>query len=161
MRMAAENVVIPEAFKSRMEKEALEKLETGGATSANPLPIDKLELPEVSFGDHVLGTLTDEEAELFTAYYEAAAELDVMGRNIGADFFASVADAIRNKQEEKFSQAGPQLSDEDASKIYRMQRKVEHLKGLFFWHMCEKYNCHEYMVGVRTGRRFVKNQKRY
>ncbi len=159
--MTAENVIVPEAFKPRMDKEKLTALEESGAVSSNPLPIDKLELPEVGFGDHVLGTLTDEEAELFTGYYDAAQELDDLGREVGANFFANAADAIRNKTEEKAFSGGMQLTDEEASKIFKLQRKVEYLKSLFYWYMCEKYNCHEYKVGVRSRRRFVKNKKMY
>ncbi len=156
--MTAENVIIPEAFKARIDADTLEGLKSSGAITSNPLPIDKLELKEVGYGDHVLGTLTDEEAELYTAYHSAALELEDIKRDLAAGSLERAADAVRNKTEDKFNPV-QNITDELDRKGARLSRRAQYLKTLFYFTMCEKYNCHEYRVGVRSGRRFVKNKK--
>lgn len=158
--MSAENVIVPDAFKARIDKDTLDTLKASGAVSANIQPIDKIELPEVGYGDHVLGTLTDEECELFCLYHAAAMEYEDLGRAISAGSLTNIAEAIRNKTEDKFNSEGI-ITDEQAAQIFRAQRKTEYLKQLLYFSLCEKYNCHEYIVGVRKGRRFVKNRKQY
>ncbi len=158
MTMTAENVVIPEAFKNRIDADKLAELRQSGAMTSNPLPIDKLELKEVGYGDHVLGTLTQEECELYSAYHAAAEELEDIRREVGAGFFQGAAEAIRNKTEDKYNPSVFVTDDLD-QKGARLSRRVEYLKSMFMFMMCEKYNCHEYKVGVRSGRRFVKNKK--
>lgn len=156
----AENVIIPEAFAQRIDAAKIEELKAAGAISSNPLPFDKLELPEIGYGDHVLGTLTDAECELYSAYYETAQRLDDMGRGASADFFENAAQAIRDKKENDFAPDNL-VSEEFKIEFFRVQRQAEYLKALFYFTLCEKYNCHDYTVGVRTGRRFVKNKRKF
>lgn len=156
--MSAEKVIIPDAFAARIDETTLNELRSSGAVSVNPLAFDKLELPEVGYGDHVLGTLTEQECEIFAAYYEAMQETEDIGRELGANFFAGAAEAIRNKTEKDYQADVP---DETAARAFRVQRRMEYLKALFYYTLCERFNCHEYVVGVRKGRKFIKRGKKH
>lgn len=160
--MMAENVVIPEAFAARIDKAALEELKDAGASSSNPLPIDKLDLSGPGYGEIVLGTLTDAECALFVEYHEVMDSLDTFHREATATAMNTLADAVREKKEQSVLSAPPTntVPDELLKKMAHAQRKAEYLKHLLYFHLCEKYNCHEYAVGIRAGRKFVRGKKR-
>lgn len=155
--MQQDNVITPTAFgKFKIDEARLEEMKSAGLLIEDAPGIETLEIPEPGAGEQTLGTLTDAEAKLYESYSYAYKQLDELAREVTAEQFHAIGNAIRNNEREL-------KHDTPVDKIaeyYRLQRQVDCLKGTFFWALCEKYNCHEFIVGVRSRRRFVKGKSK-
>lgn len=165
------NVVIPEAFANRIDPDRAAQV-SQQRLSVN---IDELRrqgvivphitsayidgLPEPACGEQVLCVLTDDEALLFSSFLFVKDELDDFIRDLTSGKLERMARAVRSKTERECIEQ-ESLTDEQFEKLCVLQRQKEYLRSSFYWLMCEKYNCHEYNVGVRSKRRFVKASRR-
>jgi hypothetical protein len=165
------NVVMPEAFANRIDPERaaqvsqqkfsvnMDELRKQGVIVHDAAHMDAAELPEPAYGEQVLGTLTDDEALLFSSFLSVKEELDEFLRGLSGTNLERMAQAVRSKTERELMEQDP-LTDEQYSRLSKLQRQKDYLRAAFYWIMCDKYNCHEYNVGVRSKRRFIKSSRR-
>jgi hypothetical protein len=53
------------------------------------------------------------------------------------------------------------VPEEIGKEVHRLWRKTELLKNLLYWQVGERFDAHEYVMGVRTLRRVIRGQRKY
>lgn len=154
------NVVMPAAFAARTDAETLASLREQGVVTGT-LVLDETTLKEPEYGEEIIGTLTEEETQLFAAYREAHATLQELQRKVGAELLHRMGDAIAQQKEKEMFDNAPPIQDSEAKEFHRLMRKVEYLKAMFFWVIGEKYKAHDHILGVRTKRRIIKGRRKW
>jgi len=154
------NVVMPAAFAGRADAETLSRLREHGVVTG-VLVLDDSELKEPDYGEDTLGILTEDEAQMYAAYWEAHKALRDMQRKVGAELLHRLGDAVASQKEKEGFDKEPPLTEGEAQEFHRALRKVDYLKNLFFWVIGEKYNTHDFTLGVRTKRRIIKGRRKW
>ena len=153
------NVIAPVAFAAKMDEAKLKELKEQGLLVKDAGEIDELDLPEPQYGDTIIGTLTNEEAELFVTMDALVNRLDELRRENTADWLKGASEAVRHSKEKEFEDGEAPILPENAVEFYRTSRQYEYIRGLFFWSVCSRLECYDYKVGVRSKRRIVKNER--
>lgn len=163
------NVVSHERFK--LDPAGVEHLRALGVEIKSDFPDEKtlgLIDPQFSEGEKVLGTLTDEEFAVFVEIWRCQAQLSNIGKTITSRKLREAADMVMDTEnpqdflnDVKENARKPYTDDEEAAVVFELRAKMTFLKGLFYWQMGEKYDCHAYRTGIRSGRRFVLKDRRY
>ena len=146
----------------QLSVEQMDQLRSDGLLLPDAPAFDDLELDYPASGEVIVGELTGHETALFTSYFTAYAELDSLRREIGGSMFHAMGDNVRQGKEPDM----PTLLDETidpatAAHVHRLWRQTEVLKHLLFWQLGERLDCHEYVMGVRRGRKVVRGQRKY
>ena len=124
--------------------------------------LEDFKLPEPSYGEQVVGTLTQDELGLFLEYSRVAEELDDLGREMGSASYIKIAEAIRNKSETELAKdPNSIITPEEAGRVFKLNRRVTTLHSLLFWHLGEKYECHDHTLGIRSRGRVVKGGRKW
>lgn len=147
-----------------------EELKERGVVVVNPdHSLDSIQLPEPQFGETIVGTMTDEERELFLAMYEAKSKLDDMTRDLLADTMARFGETIRGSDRTRTLAEAMQdgeftmefENEEKGQEFFRLEKQANMLHALFHWTIAERLNKHEFVLGVRTRGRIVTTERRY
>lgn len=154
------NVFMPAAFAGRADADTLSRLREQGVVTG-VLVLDESELKEPEYGEETIGTLTDDEAQVYAAYCEAHKTLRELQRKVGAELLHRMGDAVAQQKEKEMFENEPPLNEEAAHEFHRLVRKVEYLKSMFFWIIGEKYKAHDFTLGVRTKRRIIKGRRKW
>ena len=148
--------------------ERLQELATAGA-----LVIDEtrdwtdMDLKEPQYGEELLGTLEPDEKGLFFALYDANREMEDATRNMMGNQIARVGQTIRDSDRSKslheaVTEAQMSFeSDDEAMAYFRLQKLSAMLHANFHWAIGERFNAHDYVLGVRTQGRVYKVERRY
>lgn len=128
---------------------------------------DGLALPEPQYGEQTIGNLTEDEARLFVAFFNAQAELEDMHRNTMGAILRRAGDQIAKSDRSKNLGAalqGTKLAEfdneADEKSFCRMQMLVDYLRNALFFQIAERLDCHSFKIGVRSKRRIVKTGRR-
>lgn len=153
------NIVMPSKFAKGLDGDAIKDLEESGIAIDRSSEFDDLDLADPVNGEITIGTLTDEEMQLFVSYHQAFADYDGLIRDINSDMLRTAADHIKegdfnpNKLQEL---AKERVSEDEIKDIARLRRQVDLLRSLFYWHISERLDAHHYVLGVRSGARIVR-----
>lgn len=159
-----ENVVMPRQFANRLDADKLQEMKDSGLIVQDATAdLEDMKLPEPSYGEETIGTLTTEEATLFKSYVAAKNEFEDMQRDLTSKSLFTVGEAIRDKTEDKLGQDGiaAHITDEQGEAIHRLQRQFLVLRETFFWMVSERLKCHGYTIGVRSKNRIIKSQRKW
>jgi hypothetical protein len=52
------------------------------------------------------------------------------------------------------------MPEHETYAVFRLSRRVELLKNLFFWQVCERFQVHDWKLGVRSEARIVRVQRK-
>lgn len=126
------------------------------------------DLPEPSHKETVLGKLTDEEGEVFAMFYRSREDLETLQRNAIGDCLTRLGQTFKasdvreqNLGEKLIEQGQLQFADEAAERsYYRTKMLAEHLKAMLYYSLSERFDAHEWVLGVRSNGRVVKIEKR-
>jgi len=155
------DVVSHAAFAARMDAADLNRLKDSGLLVKEPGAFETLDdIPAPGYGEKIIGTLTAEEEELFVNAAKAMAEFDETSRRLQSAALIGAGEAVRDATEKDFKVENF-LEEATAKAFFRLQRKSSALAELFRWTVCERLNCHDYVVGVRTGKRIVTGERKY
>lgn len=156
-----DNVIAPKAFSpKKIGSDKINELrEQGLVLDSSEHKFEDLKLPSVSGTEQTLGELTDYEKELFVSFYHAQAELEDLSREFGADFLTKMSDAIRNRTEDQL--ANEEIDEDVAYDIFRLSRKVDYLKGLFYWYIGERFQAHDFTLGIRDKGKVIRGQRKW
>lgn len=162
-----DNVVTHARF--RLGPEVMENLRGLGVEVIHDFPPDEtMGLKEPQYGETVLGTMTDEEYSVFVEIWQCQNEMTTMMKDITARKLHRAADLVATSdtptdfiQNIKDDAQVIYQTPEEAQRSFYLQAKIAFLKGLLYWQLGEKYNCHEFKSGVRNKRRFVRKERRY
>ena len=154
---------IDASLHEQINESTIEQLKAAGIiTDTNPGGIDDIKLNEPQYGETIVGTLTDEEALLFMAFYGAKAELDDLGRELNANTLIGVGTKLREKpkDDDDFGVSDFVLP-EQAAAYFRAERRMEYAKAQLYYVLGEKYGCHDHAIGIRTKRRVVRGKSKW
>lgn len=165
-----DNVVSHARFK--LDPSGVEHLRSMGVQILSDFPSEEelgLVPPDTANGEQVLGTLTDDEFSVFVGIWNTQAELANIGKAITSRKLHEAAEkALTSESPQAFIEdvrsgmTGMIWSDEEEAALsFQLQAKLTFLKGLLYWTLGERFNCHQFKTGVRTGRRFVTKERRY
>ena len=169
--MGDTNVVTHANF--ALPAEQLEKLRGAGVdvhTKLSQAQIDELGLKEPQYGEATAGELTDDEAALFYALWQAKQGLEDRTRTLVGDAITKVGGEIRDSDRNKSMQDvlgedGPMgldfANDELAEEYFAVQQKSAYLHALFYWMIGERLGKHSHRLGVRSKMRVVTLEQRY
>jgi hypothetical protein len=153
----------------KLDKDGLDRLKQMGVEVLTDLPSDdEMGLQEPQYGEQVLGNLTDEEFTIFVDIWRVQNEMTDIMKAITARKLHEAGDLVATSDSpQQFIESVQQNSHvvyqtaDEAKRSFLLQAKLNFLKGLFYWQMGEKYDCHDYKLGVRSKRRFVRKERRY
>lgn len=165
--MAENNLVVPAQFAARMEAGAVDDLRnqtTEDKSGPSLRTYDEFEaageIPEVQYGETVLGTLTDEEVSMYEHIFRLTEEYRSIDRELGAKVLNTAADLYRAGKERTLDTSSI-ISEPVAKQHFKLERELEYVRAHFFYLIGEKYNCHDYIVGVRTKKRVIKSSRKW
>lgn len=156
------DIVTPPQFAAKMDADRLADLKAKGLLVKDACPIDDLELPEPQYGDEIIGTLTPEEAELYVSVFLLSERIDELNRQGASEVLIGMGEAVREKKEaDIFENQNQFVTAEFAIEFFKTGRKLDYLKGLFFWTVSERLDCFDHVIGIRSKRRIVRNRRRW
>ena len=126
-----------------------------------------IDLKEITYGEELLGPLLHDEKVLFLALYDAKREVEDKTRTMMGNQIARVGQSIRDSDRNKSLQEAVGEaemtfeSSEEAVEYFRLEKLVALLHAEFHWTVAERFGAHDYVLGVRTGGRVVRVERRY
>ncbi len=159
--MSNSNVFMPASFAQKIDNASLLRLREQGVVTKSGVTLDEEKLKDVEYGETVIGTLTEEEAELYAFYVDAHESFQKLKRKIGATALHRMGDAMDGGIEPNTLDAMQILQEESALEVFSSERRMEYLKSMFFWVIGEKYKAHDFILGIRTKRRIVKHSRKW
>lgn len=127
-----------------------------------------VKLDEPRYGESYLGDLTDEEQALFVELYRSNIQLEDLTRDYIGASISRLGEMIRSSDRHKqlheaiASGEAPMDfgSDENKLAFFRLQAKIGFLKANLYWRLGERFNAHDFSIGVRSKFRAYKVQSR-
>lgn len=152
-----------------LSSDRLAELKAAGISVEASADLTDLSIREPAYGEEVIGKLTPEEAILFRDLYKVNAELEDLGRTVLGKGLSKVGQAIQSSDRGKNlhdalrdNKEVMAFDDEPEAKVFfRAQQRQAALHSTFYWHLGERLNAHEWRLGVRSGGRVVKVERRY
>lgn len=160
--MTQENVISPAAFAgrgSRIDAEKIEELTSNGLLRKDAPAFDTIEVEELKYGETVLGTMSEEETLLFVNLIQASDEYEDANRDGASKQLIGMGEAVRDKQEN--FELSEKLGEDFFTELFKAQRRAEALKGLLFWYLTSRFDCHDHQIAIRTNRRVVKGARKW
>jgi hypothetical protein len=126
--------------------------------------LSDIQLEEPKYGEMLLGTVTDDERQMFIDLYRANVEMEGLTREYMGAAITRLGDAIRTSDRHKpFHEA----VREDAASLdfggpdnqlafFRLQQKINVLKSMLYWSLGERFDAHDWSIGIRSKWRAVK-----
>jgi hypothetical protein len=146
----------------------LAELRAQGAIVHGDTDLSDIPLQEPQYGETIVGKLNADEAALFIELFETRAELDKRGRALMARQLTSAGQKIEAAPtneamvEALKDQDGPTFdNDADGLEFFRLQQKANMLHATFHWALGERFESHDWRLGVRTDSRVVQIERRY
>lgn len=165
--MADSNVVTHARFGSVDRLKELQ--EQGVVVVEETRSYSDIDLPDPEYGETIVGELEEAEKALFFALYDTTNALEdmtrtFMGRQItrvgqritDSDRSKSLSEAMKDEENELVFD-----SDDEAKEFFRLEKKAAMLHSTFHWNLAERFNSHEYKLGVRSRGRVVTAERRY
>lgn len=154
----------------QLDKIDADTLKGMGVEVLTDFPSDEeIGLSGINPGEVVLGTLTDEEFSIFVEMWELQSQMQQTVKDITARKMRETADKLANQGGDLLKAAAASLEgieanlfqdEEECIGYFTAQAKLNLVRSTFYWVLGDKYNCHDYRCGVRSGRRFVRIAKR-
>lgn len=156
-----DNIIKPTQFGGKLASELVDAqyAQIKSLLVEDACAFEDLDLKEPRYGDTVIGTLTDQEAELFVSLYLLSDKLAGMNRHGSSEFLIKLGEAVRD--ENKNFNKDEALGQEFAIEYFRLEHKVNYLRSMFNFMLAERMNCFDHFVGVRSRRRIVKSNRKW
>lgn len=130
--------------------------------------LSDVHLDEPRYGEMLLGDLTDDEKIMFVDLFRAKMEQERLAREYMGAAIARVGEMIRRSDANKplteaFSEEPQQMdfgSPENQLAFFRLEAKINLLKGTLYWSIGERFGAHDWSIGVRTKYRAYKVKSR-
>lgn len=128
-----------------------------------------ISLPEPEYGETIIGELDEAEKALFFAMYDATSELEDMTRTFMGRQLSRVGQRITDSDrartlEEAMRDLPDDLafdSDTEAKEFFRLEKRKDMLHSTFHWNLAERFDRHEYILGVRSRGRVVTAKRKF
>lgn len=156
-----------------MGADELERMRAQGivvvSRDAGPPDLSDLALSEPAYGEEKAGVLTHEEAAVFRDLYAINNEIEAQTRDLIGKSLTKAGAAIRNADRSRALHdvltsgdlATAFDSEEEGRAYFRLQQRASALHATFYWMLGERLGAHDWRLGVRSGARVVKVQRRY
>lgn len=163
--MSAEIVT---AAKWQLTPERLQELQSQGAIvkADDTERQDGMELPPVSYGETVVGELTDQERDLFLELSDVHDTVEQRARECVAAHLRKASEELLDGSVQPPAMVGQQSpmvfqDDDEAKYFFKEQKRLAYLHSCFHFVLGERLGLHEFVLGVRAGWRVVKVKRRY
>ncbi len=151
-----------------LSKERITELKETGLLTQEMIPYEKMDLMETSYGETIIGELTEEERAIFNELHVSQRELDDRTRDIVGSRISEVGDVIRTSDRNKvLSDAVKDKmpedqfdTDEEAEEYFSLEQKRNYLRMLFYFSIGERLKTHSHLLGIRTKGRIVQFDRR-
>jgi hypothetical protein len=117
-----------------------------------------LNLPDPSWGEQVVGELTEEEVVLLSTMLRKMEEKETVDRKMAGKMMTKLG---RHLAEDAEKPKHPFDGEEEAQGYYRLNRECELLKATLFWSLAERFGLHHYTLAIRSRGRVVKTDRLY
>jgi hypothetical protein len=144
----------------------VELSEQGAEVNVDTILVD-IDLPEPNYGEVILGTLSAPEAAFYIDLYKANVALEEEGRNMVGMGLAQIGNSIRQSDRNKplsevlrNTDLMGLASDDEAKHYFKLQQRAAMLHSVFYYNLGERFDAHEWRLGIRSRGRIVKIERR-
>lgn len=154
-----------------LDASALDRLRGAGVKVAvvDAFPSDdEIGLLDPQAGEVVLGTLDDDDFAAFVELWRVSNELGDMVKAMTARQLKAAADDVEHSASpsEWVDNVNKRvqttlMDDEEAKRFFELSARSNMIKAVLYYDLSTRFDCHEYEIGVRSRRRFVRKDRRY
>ena len=129
---------------------------------------DEIGLVDPQAGEIVLGTLTDDDYAAFVELWRVSNEVSDMVKAMTARQLKAAAedvehsvspaewvDSVQKRVQDSY------MDGEEAKHFFELSARSNMIKAVLYYDLSTRFDCHEYEIGVRSRRRFVRKDRRY
>lgn len=158
--MSLAKVIADPRFLSR---DRIKELHEEGASVSVEALLANVKLSEPAYGEETVGTLEPEEASIFAELFGLTEQMAVAKRRLFAAGFKQVGEVLTSEDTTDmagaFEQANPFRGDA-AKDFFRLQQKVGMLHATLHFYLGERFDSHDWRLGVRSRGRVVRIAQR-
>lgn len=155
------------AMPNVLSPERLAELRGTGVTVDRARILQDLALPEPSYGEQTIGELTDDELFVVADLTKLKSDLETAGRELVGKNMSKVGDLIRTSDHNKplmevlqGSNIMENVSEEEAKLFFTLQQRVNMVHSTLHYHLGERFDAHDWRLGIRSRGRVVKIEHR-
>ena len=143
-----------------MPEKAIEQLKALGIEISTRTQLEALDLPEPAYGEQILGELNDDEAAVFQELFHLNMLIETRRREYVADSLGKLGQSLREGTERDLSADQFKIPEAVEREVHRMMQQAAMLHAMLYWRIGERFDCHEWRLGVRSRGRIVKIERR-